>query len=67
VVVTSNGWSRSVTLQPGERVAVGLPPGSDGRRMVQLETRTGFRPALHDAKSGDLRHLGVWVEAAPPE
>jgi len=67
VVVTSNGWSRSVTLQPGESVAVALPPGSDGRWMVRLETRTGFRPALHDAQNSDLRHLGVWVEAATTE
>jgi hypothetical protein len=64
VDLATGAWRAVIALHAGQTREVALPASGAGWPL-RVRTRGGFRPAWHDPASGDLRHLGVWIEAAP--
>ncbi|HYB96506.1 MAG TPA: hypothetical protein VEC39_16155 [Vicinamibacterales bacterium] len=68
--ISTFGWEREYTLEPGEAVDVELPTFATGVIPVTISATTGFSPRDVDPNSNDHRYLGFWVEvrkgAAPP-
>jgi hypothetical protein len=63
VDLAAGEWTERLSLGPQEQLEVTLPAPADGRDPVlSLQTGAMFRPAQHDPRSRDFRHLGVWVE-----
>jgi hypothetical protein len=60
--VSTNGWSRSLTLQPRLRDDLEIPTGNRSLVTLELATETAFVPSALDPASPDHRPLGVWVE-----
>ena len=65
VTLTSGAWQTRVTLEPGETANVPLPDPVESGWLLRIQTEGGFRPAQHAPRSGDWRHLGVWIEPGP--
>lgn len=63
VDLSIEGNQRRVTLGPSERREVVLQVADgDAARRLSVQTGAMFRPVQHDARSGDFRPLGVWIE-----
>ena len=57
------GEGRRVQLTPNQRSEVVFQVAdADAPRPLSIRSSGLFRPVQHDAKSGDFRPLGVWVE-----
>ncbi|MFN2445994.1 MAG: hypothetical protein ABR606_10510 [Vicinamibacterales bacterium] len=67
VSLVSGGWRTTLDLAVGAVREVDLPAFSRRADVLMLRTRSGFRPVEVDAKSDDLRKLGVWIEFPQPE
>ncbi len=60
VRVTVDGWSQTLTLEPGQEAQVDLPAANTrGEWPVRVRSETGFRPS--DTSGDDHRWLGVWI------
>ena len=57
------GEGRRVQLAPNQRVEVVFQVADAAApRPLSIRSSSMFRPVQHDARSGDFRPLGVWVE-----
>jgi hypothetical protein len=57
-------WSQSLSLTPGERRTVLLPPlqGATDAWVVQIHSGPGFRPSEREPGNADVRALAAWFE-----
>jgi hypothetical protein len=59
------GWSREVSLVPGEAVEMELPTMAGGVVPLTVAVDEGFYPREVDQSSNDPRFLGIWIEVLP--
>jgi hypothetical protein len=65
VKISTRGWSQTVSLTPGQKQDLVLPPTGDGVWPIRITSGAGFRPSEREPGNNDVRSLAAWI-AIPP-
>jgi hypothetical protein len=60
--VEAGGFSSNLDLSPGQRAELDVPVPPDVPTLLRIRSDGGFRPVAVDARSADLRLLGLRIE-----
>jgi len=63
-LATAN-WAQTLSLAPGARKPLELPPAAGNTWALQIRSGDGFRPSERDPGSSDVRKLSVWIAITP--
>ncbi|MBM3806767.1 MAG: hypothetical protein FJW22_01080 [Acidimicrobiia bacterium] len=59
--LSTGGWERSVSLEPGAKQDVVLPPADANTWTVRVRSGAGFRPFEREPGNRDVRELAAWI------
>lgn len=61
VELSIGAWAESLSLTPGQRRDITLPPSEFGVWTLRTRTRGGFRPSEREPGNRDVRWLAAWI------
>jgi hypothetical protein len=61
VTVSTGDWHASVSLNPGQKQELLLPPTSRGIWPIRITSGPGFRPSEREPGNADVRSLAAWI------
>jgi hypothetical protein len=61
VTIATAGWRQSISLAPGQKQDMVLPPTSDGVWPIRITSGAGSRPSEREPGNDDVRALAAWI------
>jgi hypothetical protein len=61
VHLAAGNWAQTLSLAPGVRQPVELPPATGNSWVLRIRSGAGFRPSEREPGSIDVRKLAAWI------
>lgn len=65
VTIRMKDWSQTLSLTPGQKQELVVPPTSDGIWPLRITSGAGFRPSEREPGNNDVRSLAAWFTLIP--